>query len=526
MATERLTAVELDRETAGWRAGGSPSTYGQSRADESAILSLFRLLRRNVWIVLLSALLVAVAAYGLSTLMAKSYAATASLLFQQSPLVGQLTGFNQNNQFNTVQEEGATNVALVGSRPIAARTALEMGRGYSEKSVADAIKLEARPNTKVVDVTAEAATPEEAARLANRYVRVFLESRTRDVQRGIEQALSGLEREFAGLSPDARTGAAGKELEQRINTLRILSAVQSPNVEPIQSAQPPDEPASPRPRRNAMLGLLFGLLLGVGLAAVRQQLDQHVSDMDDLEALAHRPLLGAVPRHPALARPTQPLDLPPEVLDAFRLLEVNLRYRASDRSASVMVTSTANGEGKTVCAWHLAVTSAATGKRTLFVEADLRSGSVARRWGLAAGPGLGDVLRGRSTRAAATQRIPVAHDRGGHAHDLLALDVLTAGEAVHGASELFESPTMRDLLSECAAEYDLVVIDTSPLSQVADAMPLVRTVSGVVIVASPGATLRSSFERLQDGVEQLGAPLYGVVANAIRPGLDRPRPFG
>jgi polysaccharide biosynthesis transport protein len=239
---------------------------------DNAVLSLLLLMRRNAGLICACAIGLALAAFLLSTLLPERYASTASLLFRQSPLVGQLTGFAEEERFNTVEQEGATNVAVVNSRPVAAETARLVGGDNDLESVQAAMTIEARPNTRVVDVTAEGGTPQEAVRLANTYTEAFISQRTRQVRGQIREALDGLDRELQLLPEAAREGVAGRELEQRINTLRVLNAVQSPNVELIQRAELADKPASPRPGRNAVLGLLFGLLLGIGLAALRQQL--------------------------------------------------------------------------------------------------------------------------------------------------------------------------------------------------------------------------------------------------------------
>jgi succinoglycan biosynthesis transport protein ExoP len=239
---------------------------------DNAVLSLLLLMRRNAGLICACAIGLALAAFLLSTLLPDRYASTASLLFRQSPLVGQLTGFAEEERFNTVEQEGATNVAVVNSRPVAAETARLVGGDNDLESVQAAMTIEARPNTRVVDVTAEGGTPQEAVRLANTYTEAFISQRTRQVRGQIREALDGLDRELQLLPEAAREGVAGRELEQRINTLRVLNAVQSPNVELIQRAELADKPASPRPGRNAVLGLLFGLLLGIGLAALRQQL--------------------------------------------------------------------------------------------------------------------------------------------------------------------------------------------------------------------------------------------------------------
>jgi succinoglycan biosynthesis transport protein ExoP len=263
-----LWDLEMDLEAPSRARGESAPVQTEPLGSDSALLSLFLVVRRSAGLICACAVAVGLAAFLLSTLQPDRYASTASLLFRQSELVGQLTGFSEGEQFNTVEQEGATNVAVVQSRPVAAETARRLGGGYDLESVQAAMTVEARPNTRVVDVTAEAGTPEQAVRLADTYAEAFVSQRARQVRSQIQYALERLERELELLP----SGVPADDLEQRISTLRVLNAVQSPNVEPIQRAEVPDEPASPRPRRNAVLGVLFGLLLGLGLAALRQQL--------------------------------------------------------------------------------------------------------------------------------------------------------------------------------------------------------------------------------------------------------------
>ena len=272
MRHDPLFDLNMDVEPP-WRERAEPgSSPGEPPGSGSAMLSLSQLVRRNAALICGCAVAVAIAAFLLSMLMAERYSSSASLLFRQSELVGQVTGFAEGRAFDTIEEQGATNVAVVESRPVALETSRRMGGDYDLEALQSAITVEARPNTSVVDVTAEASTPEQAVRLANTYTQVFVDQRARQVRREISGALSRLEQELALIPESAREGTVAAELEQRISTLRVLNAVQSPNVEPIQRAELPEQPSSPRPKRNAVLGLLFGLLLGLGLAALRQHL--------------------------------------------------------------------------------------------------------------------------------------------------------------------------------------------------------------------------------------------------------------
>lgn len=527
MRTDPGSESAMGVELPPWSRGMGAPHRPEPEEGDNALVALLALLRRNAALIAGCAVAVGALAYLLSAQMSERYASTASLLFRQSPLVGQLTGIADGERFNTVEQEGATNVALVSSRPVATETARRLGGGYDLESVQDAMLITARPETRVVDLTAEAGSGPEAVRVADTYAQVFLEQRTRQVKSQIEDALDRLERERDLLPPDVRDGPVGDDLTERMGTLVTLNAVQSPNVELIQPAAVPNEPVAPRPRRNAILGVMFGFLLGLGLAALRQQTDRRIRDVADLESFSQSPLLGVVPRHPALARPTRPVDLPHEVVDAFRLVQASVlrRFGVGTHAPLLIFTSAAQGEGKTVCAWHFAVATAATGGRTLLIEADLRRPSIADRWGLAPHPGLSDVLLGRAAASDVIQEVPVTDGAGDDQRDSATLHVMTAGEAVSRSADLFYSTAMPELIQESVADYDAVVVDTPPIGQAADAIPLVSAASGVVIVASPGTTNRRAFQRLQANLDQFGAPGTGVVANGVRtrglPGSSR-----
>ena len=130
-----------------------------------------------------------------------------------------------------------------------------------------------------------------------------------------------------------------------------------------------------------MLGPLFGLLLGVGLALVREQSDRKLRRTEQVTAAFDAPVLTTVPRSRALKRNKPFADLPPQVAEAFRMLQMNLRFARDEPVRSVLVTSAKTGEGKTTVSWNLAAAAASGGLSVALVEADLRRPSLAERYG-------------------------------------------------------------------------------------------------------------------------------------------------
>jgi receptor protein-tyrosine kinase len=152
----------------------------------------------------------------------------------------------------------------------------------------------------------------------------------------------------------------------------------------------------------------------------------------------------------------------------------------------------------------------------LLIEADLRHPALSPQLGLQPGPGLADVLNGAVSSTQAIQRIEFAGQSAGNAEGRT-LDVLPAGGALPPSpAALLESHAMDGLLEETRLAYDLVVIDTPPLTVVSDALCLLTKVDGVVIVGRVARSHRDAAERLHRVLLGSGAPLLGLIVNGSK----------
>jgi capsular exopolysaccharide synthesis family protein len=337
----------------------------------------------------------------------------------------------------------------------------------------------------------------------------------RDADRSkIREAEQLVQRQLDALTPEEINGARGRSIRERAEQLQILASLQTGNAELAQQARIPRSPSSPDTVRNVFVGLILGVLLGVALAFVLDRLDRRVRDPKDLEDLFERPVLASIPDSRVLARggPANDENLPTGEQEAFRMLRANLRYFSVDRPVkSVLITSSAPGDGKSTVAWNLSLAAAGTGAQVLLVETDLRHPSLGRSANhLALQPGLSTVLSGQASLAEAIQSVdvPGPGER--------TLDVVAAGPIPPNPVDLIESERMRTLIREAEDRYDLVVLDTPPTSVVSDAIPLLREVSGVIVVARLGKSTRDSLIHLKNQLENLGATTLGVVVNAFQ----------
>jgi capsular exopolysaccharide synthesis family protein len=172
------------------------------------------------------------------------------------------------------------------------------------------------------------------------------------------------------------------------------------------------------------------------------------------------------------------------------------------------VVSAGPGEGKTTVSYNLAKAAAALGTRVLLIEGDMRRGTVVAPLLGRPDPSLSDVLIGEASMDEAVRSIQIG-PRG-------VLDVLVAGEIPPpNTGELMESHAMEAVLERASAHYDLVVVDTPPLAVVADAVPLLTKVDGVIVVGRIGKSRRDTAEHLHTKLTSLHAPVLGIVANAV-----------
>ena len=486
----------------------------EAQSQGADLRAMAGLLRRRITLVLICVAAVGGSALCFSLVQETKYSASASLLFQDPGFDSSLLGGTPTTNQDPTRE-AATNIALASLHGVAERTAQTLGGGLTSSNVSSKVDVQAQGQANLVSVTATDSSPQFAARLANTYAEQFVELRREADRAKIRNAARLAQRRYVSLSPSERLGREGRLLRKQIDRLNALGAAQTGNAELAQRASVPDSPSSPKPVRNTVLGVAVGLLLGLGLALLFERLDRRLWNRDELEESFGLPVLGMIPDSKAFAGNGGSEELPPLESEAFRMLRGRLRYFDVDRKVrSVLVTSGAARDGKSTVAWNLALTAASIGSRTILLECDFHQPSLAARHGLRPVPGLSELLTGQTDLV--VQHVSVANSSNGEESDRQ-LDVVVAGTRPPNPLELMESDEMAALLAHLTTnEYDLVVMDTPPVTLVSDVIPLLRLVSGVIVVGEPGRTKHDAATGLREQLESLGAPLLGVVVNKVR----------
>lgn len=265
----------------------------------------------------------------------------------------------------------------------------------------------------------------------------------------------------------------------------------------------PGSPFKHNLERNLLIGLGLGLVLGGGVALVRESVDRRLKDSQDVETATGLTVLGVIPFElPSEAIPAQthPMSLRAE---AYRKVRTNLTFvTQTGAPRSVVVTSSSSSEGKTSLSTNLAIACARSGQKVVLVDADLRRPMVNTFLQVSSDKGLVDVLAGTTELSEATQYV----EEGG-------IHVIVSGPVPTNPSELLGSKRMLDTIRRLETDFDIVIIDTPPVLPVADALLLGVNVDGVVVVTRLGETTRDKLRRTKEGLEKVHANIFGVVPN-------------
>ena len=274
----------------------------------------------------------------------------------------------------------------------------------------------------------------------------------------------------------------------------------------VDPAEPPTSPSSPRTTVNLLLGLLIGLAAGVGIAFLRESLDTRVHTPDELVDLTGSAPLGLIGFDPdASADPLVAQNPRASRSEAFRTIRTNLQYVDVDNPPKVIViTSALPLDGKSTTAINLAITFAQAGKRTVVVETDLRRPKASAYLGVESAIGLTDVLAGQIPLEEAL----VPWNRG-------QLTLLPAGHVPPNPSELLGSQQMQDVLDALREQFDVVIIDTTPLLPVTDGAVVAKAGDGAILVVRFNRTTREQLALAMESLRQVDARLLGTVLNFV-----------
>lgn len=389
------------------------------------------------------------------------------------------------------------------------------------------------------------------------------EANYRAAQRGVEQLKAELEAhrqslldrkdvegEFQTLARDVETSRSlYNNLLARIKDLDVAGGANTSNIDVAEPAMAPLWPSTPQTKFNLVLSILTGLVLGSGIAFLRDTLDRRVRDTEDVRRAAGLGTLAVVPdfelaladssvarlKHRAgRARrlagqgwkrirriaandgndgagivPTTVTSRPhligngafPPSAEAYSTLRTSLLLARESSPRVLLVASAAGGEGKTTTAVNSAVALARCGATVLLIDGDMRLPRCHETLNLPLEPGLSDFLGGKMPIE------PIQET------DIANLSLLSAGRLVANPTELLTSGMMPKLLRHARERFDFIVIDSPPLLAVSDGLLLANLADGVMVVADTSRSRRDHLRIAVQLLRQTGAIPLGAVLN-------------
>jgi len=289
-------------------------------------------------------------------------------------------------------------------------------------------------------------------------------------------------------------------LLQRYKEIGVAGGVGVNNISIVDVAQLPQKPSSPRFAVNMLVALLAGLAVGVGLAFAVEQIDEGIGDPAEIEKELGVPLLGTIPKVTE-GTPLDALqDRKSSVAEAYLSLQTNLSF-STDHGVprSIAITSSRPAEGKSTTSYALARSLARSSRRTLLIDADMRSPSMHHLFGVENTRGLSNFLAGDDAIDASI--LPTANDN---------LFLMTAGPQPPSAAELLSSDRVALLLRTLLDRFDHVVLDAPPVMGLADAPLIGSSVEGVVFVMESHATKKSMVRVALDRLDNANAQILGA----------------
>lgn len=309
-------------------------------------------------------------------------------------------------------------------------------------------------------------------------------------------------------------------LTKRFKETSLTEDMKTGNIRIVDRAEVPNHPVKPRKKLNILLAIIVGLVTGIGLAFFFEYLDNTINHREDIKSHLNVPYLGHIP---AITAGTDggpdgkkrselvTLHTPKSAAsEACRGIRTSILFSSAESTPQViLVSSSGPQEGKTITTTNLAITMAQSGSKVIILDCDMRRPKIHEVFQLSQKKGLSNILVGDCS-----VKEVVAHTRVPN------LDTILCGPIPPNPSEILGSTRMTKLLDILRKHYTRIIIDSSPIAAVTDAVVLAKFVDGVVLVVRAGETPRPIIQNGLSQLQAVNAHILGVVLNGVDLGKD------
>lgn len=494
-------------------------------------------IRARRGLIVLATVVVATVALAVSLIQPKVYEAEARVLISEKDTGAALFGTVLPELSSQPERALQTQVQLIEVRPVAEASIRALGLKESPDQLLERVSVAGIGQTNVVSIKAEARTPREAAQIANTMASEYVvasqqrkRSTIKDAADEVEERLEQARREILALGREIQASDKSDELRaelqiltgtyttlaEKLEQLRINERLEAGSGVVVQEAVVEGEPVSPRPLRNAVLGLLIGAVFGTGMAFLYEYLDNTIKSTEEAERFFGAPVLGIVPvekLEKGVKRRLTIVDSPGSpAAEAYRVLRNSIDFVNFEHDLrTVLITSATPSEGKSTVSANLAMSLSQAGKKVVLVSVDFRRPTTDQFFPVNNLIGLSDVLLGTHSLKAALQR--AGDDQ---------LLILNAGKMPPNPSELLASSKMQEVVESLEEWADWVIIDTPPVLAVADPVSVARWVDGVLMVSKAGESTKEAAEKAVELLGKVGARVVGVAVWGLDEAKNQP----
>lgn len=504
-----------------------------NRADPSEldIRAYLNVIWRRKWVVVASLGLVTAVTMAVTLFfITPKYQSSTEILQRQSGLDRALLGSDLFQQLGSQPErELQTAAELIKSPEVLLAVREKLGTRLAGQDLDNSVQAKPVSKANMINITVTNADPLLASDIANAFAAEYIAWRQQVDKDVLLQARAPTEAQLASVPPEEQESASYRVLKDKVETLKLIEAMQVGNLEVVKPATVSTVPVSPKPFRTGAMALFVSLIGGVGIAFGMEHLDTKVRSTDEVSKRVGTPILATVPvvanMNGSLITLSHPLGA---CAEAYRMLKTNLGYIEPDKEIkTIMVTSPEPGEGKSTTIANLAITMARAGQKVIVIEADWRRPKLDKYFKLESTIGITNALSGNCSFREALQMIDakdlvISGNNGyepqrAYEQDPQSLDGVkpiycaTSGPIPPNPGELASSDKLRTLIDEASQYADFVLIDAPPFGVVGDAASIAANVDGVVMVVRLAQTAKRSLGLMQNFMDSVPSKILGLV---------------
>ena len=500
-------------------------------------------IRQRKWLILLCGVLALVLAILFTSTRTATYTASARVLVNPTAV-----GSTDGRLVRPVLERERE---VIDSNAVAERAAEQLSLGQSGRALLEDLDVFFVDNSDALEIQYVSSDPELAQTVVNAFAEQYVARRVEQAQalddntlNELQQKIDEIDAQVADLEQQISTAAEERSrllqldldasaITDQITSFRtsisslladrrvtrndladaqLSERTRGAPAEVLQFASVPEVPNGFSDRILQIVGLLFGLGVGVGLAFILHRLDRTARESGDVELALGANVLASIPQFGVGNRSGNAAVVMlaggrsakvQRARESFRRLRSAVQFLGTSRDADTyLVTSARPAEGKSTISVNLAAALAQGGAKVCLINADLRRPTVERMLGVPNVRGLSSWLTDNSVTDI---MVPVDGTPG--------LVLVPSGPPPANPGELLATGGLDELLGELSTQFDVVIVDAPPVLSAADASAIAPHVDGTLIVVDSRRTDTDTLLRVRGELERTGGRLLGAVLN-------------